>query len=165
MSTSCTSRKRCRAATSSARRKSSTTGRSSAAPKGRASKGGRKSPASGTSTSTARTRGRTTASPAPETVYAVCWNDSDGDAGVYKCFRERGRALDYARDVAVDRAVNLEVDILDSEYWKTPMTEEQIRDQLGSNGAIMIPFEFYEFPGGRDPSEWAEVAIYETEVE
>ena len=105
-----------------------------------------------------------------ETVYAVCWCDDTCflcDAGVYRVFRERGRALDYATDTVFERAGDLERKVLNSEdCWETEMTREQVRDQLGSGQSVAIPIEFNEYiSGAKDLDEFVEVSVMETELE
>ena len=105
-----------------------------------------------------------------ETVYAACWRDDTTfscDAGVYKVFRERGRALDYATDTVFERAGNLERKVLNSEdCWETEMTREQVRDRLGSGQSVAIPIEFNEYLSGtKDLDEFVEVFVMETELE
>ena len=105
-----------------------------------------------------------------ETVYAVCWRDATCflcDAGVYRVFRERGRALDYATDTVFERAGDLERKVLNSEdCWETEMTREQVRDRLGSGQSVAIPIEFNEYISGtKNLDEFVEVFVMETELE
>ena len=105
-----------------------------------------------------------------ETVYAVCWRDDAvcwRDAGVYRVFRERGRALDYATDTVFERAGDLERKVLNSEdCWETEMTREQVRDQLSSGQSVAIPVGSDErLSGTEDLDEFVEVFVMETELE
>ena len=105
-----------------------------------------------------------------ETVYAVCWRDDtcySCDAGVYRVFRERGRALDYATDTVFERAGDLERKVLNSEdLWETEMTREQVRDRLGVEQSVAIPVGSDErLSGTEDLDEFVEVFVMETELE
>lgn len=65
------------------------------------------------------------------------WLDYDGDFGVYKVFRERGKCLDYLVDMVFERAELLDVDVVDQSAKPVSgnfpkMTRKQVRDHLGS---------------------------------
>ena len=105
-----------------------------------------------------------------ETVYAVCWCDDTCflcDAGVYRVFRERGRALDYAADAVFERAGDLGQKVLNpGDLWETEMTREQVRDRLGVEQSVAIPVGSDERPSGtEDLDESVEVFVLETELE
>ena len=98
-----------------------------------------------------------------ETVYAVCWRDDtcySCDAGVYRVFRERGRALDYATDTVFERAGNLGQKVLNPEdLW------EQVRDRLGGGQSVAIQVGSDErLSGTEDLDEFVEVFVMETEL-
>lgn len=91
--------------------------------------------------------------------------DCENAAGIYRVFRDRGKALDYAAGTVMERARNLGVPVLDSDGWKRRMTKAQVRDQLGSGMAFQLVGKFDEFGSMKEPCEWVSVFIEEVEVE
>lgn len=99
-----------------------------------------------------------------ETVYAAVWSDDyDGDYGCYGTFDCRGDALDYLTDMVFERAEDLGVEVLDSDDWKTVMTREQVRDELGRGHGISLVLSWNEGPGWKDPDEYVSMMVVETE--
>lgn len=93
------------------------------------------------------------------TGYAVLWHDStriEDSAGVYKVFRGRDDALDYAVDMVKTRAHDLHVPVRDPEGGDRRMTRERIRAPIADGKWFTLTLDAFD---------WVSVRVEETEME
>ena len=106
---------------------------------------------------------------------AVWLDDYDGEFGVYKMFRERGKCLDYLTDRVFERAKLLDVDVVDQSAKPVKddvgdlvfpkMTRRQVRDQFGSGMDFGLVLKTSSVSENLFIDEQVSVGIREVEIE
>ena len=78
-----------------------------------------------------------------KTVYVPLW--FAGDEVEFDCFRvfkSRGKALDFLTNAIFEIAEQYEVPVRDFDQGGKKLTEAELRDVLGSNGAFTLVTEY-----------------------
>lgn len=101
---------------------------------------------------------------------AVWLDDYDGEFGVYKVFRERGKCLDYLTSMVFERAKLLDVDVVDQSAKPVSgnfpkMTRKQVRDHLGGGMDFGLVLKTSFASGYLFVDEQVSVGIREVEIE
>lgn len=83
-------------------------------------------------------------------------------AECYGVFRDREFAVDLAKTVVMTRAMWQAEKPLSHDDWRTPLTGDEVRDQISARGLFCLASRFTEFSdGSREPEGYMEVTVVE----